>query len=318
MPHFRRSVIQGWTRLVIARLLATLVVFSITAASIGAQAPTLEIDPPEPAPGALVRLTLTAGALSDSVTSVSGSMAGEPLHFVAAGEGIWRALGPVPVDGKDSVWARAVVRRASGALEAIRSTLPIPPLPAPSITSSPQLAVPERFTRPLDAATQARIARENALARSVGRRAHESPPRWTGAFLKPRTSRVTSEFGTGRAFNGALASRHLGVDFAGAVGAPIKAANRGVVALVDTFFLAGRVIYIDHGGGIVTGYFHLSQALVSKGDTVARGQSIGRVGSTGRVTGPHLHWTARYGTQTVDPLDLIGLETGWYGGRGVP
>jgi murein DD-endopeptidase MepM/ murein hydrolase activator NlpD len=102
------------------------------------------------------------------------------------------------------------------------------------------------------------------------------------------------------------------VDFAGAVGAPIKAANRGVVALVDTFFLAGRVIYIDHGAGLVTGYFHLSEALVSKGDTVARGQTIGRVGSTGRVTGPHLHWTARYGTRTVDPLDLIEIETSWY------
>ena len=146
----------------------------------------------------------------------------------------------------------------------------------------------------------------------MGARAHESPARWTRAFLKPRTSRVTSEFGTGRAFNGAVASRHLGVDFAGPVGSPIKAANRGVVALVDTFFLAGRVIYIDHGAGVVTGYFHLSEPLVSVGDTVSRGQVIGRVGSTGRVTGPHLHWTARYGTLTMDPLDLVALESGWY------
>jgi murein DD-endopeptidase MepM/ murein hydrolase activator NlpD len=107
------------------------------------------------------------------------------------------------------------------------------------------------------------------------------------------------------------------VDFAGAVGAPIKAANRGVVALVDTFFLAGRVIYIDHGAGVVTGYFHLSEPLVSVGDTVTRGEIIGRVGSTGRVTGPHLHWTARYGTQTVDPLDLVELESGWYGRKEV-
>ncbi|MDQ3674450.1 MAG: M23 family metallopeptidase, partial [Gemmatimonadota bacterium] len=264
-------------------LAAVFVSLSGTAASIQGQAPKLEIEPSQPAPGALVRLTLHAGAQSDSVTNVSGSMAGERLHFVMAGEGVWRALGAVPVDGEDSVWARAVIRRASGALEAVRTTRAIPPLPAPSVTTSPQLAVPERFTRPLDAATQARIARESALARSVGRRAHESPPRWTSAFLKPRTSRVTSEFGTGRAFNGAVASRHLGVDFAGAVGAPIKAANRGVVALVDTFFLAGRVIYIDHGSGLVTGYFHLSEALVSKGDTVARGQTIGRVGATGRV-----------------------------------
>lgn len=309
----RNKRIHGWGRFPAVRALAAVLVsLCVSAPSVRAQAPRLEIEPSDPAPGALVRVTLTLLPLPDSVTSVSGSMAGEPLHFVAAGEGRWRALGPVPVDGEDSVWARALVRRASGSLEAVRSTLPIPPLPPPSVTSSPQLAVPERFTRPLDAATRARIARENARARSVGRRAHDSPPRWTGAFLKPRTSRVTSEFGTGRAFNGAIASRHLGVDFAGAVGAPIKAANRGVVALVDTFFLAGRVIYVDHGAGIVTGYFHLSEALVSKGETVARGQTIGRVGSTGRVTGPHLHWTARYGTMTVDPLDLVALDTAWY------
>ena len=280
--------------------------------TVGAQAPKLQVEPSQPAPGALVRLTLTIDSVADSVASVRGTMAGEPLHFVAAGRGVWRALGAVPVDGEDSLWARVVIRRASGALEATRTGLALEALPAPSVTTSPQLAVPERFTRPLDAATQARVARENARARAVGSRAHESPPRWTSAFQKPRTSRVTSQFGTGRAFNGAVASRHLGVDFAGAVGAPIKAANRGVVALVDTFFLAGRVVYIDHGGGLVTGYFHMSEPLVSKGDTVSRGQTIGRVGATGRVTGPHLHWTARYGTLTVDPLDLVALDPDWY------
>lgn len=290
-----------------------IVAFSaITAADARAQAPKLEVQPAKPAPGALVRLTLTIDSLADSVTGVRGTMAGEPLHFVAAGKGVWRALGAVPVDEGDSLYARVVIRRGSGTLEATRIALAVQPLPPPSVTTSPQLAVSERFTRPLDAATQARIARENALARAVGARAHQSAPRWTGDFLKPRTSRVTSEFGTGRAFNGAVASRHLGVDFAGAVGAPIKAANRGVVALVDTFFLAGRVVYIDHGGGLVTGYFHMSEPLVKKGDTVERGQIIGRVGSTGRVTGPHLHWTARYGTLTVDPLDLVALDTDWY------
>ncbi len=94
----------------------------------------------------------------------------------------------------------------------------------------------------------------------------------------------------------------------------MRAANRGVVALVDRFFLAGNVVYIDHGGGVVTGYFHLTKALVSPGDTVARGQRIGLVGATGRVTGPHLHWSARYGGLTVNPLDLLALG-GWYRGR---
>jgi murein DD-endopeptidase MepM/ murein hydrolase activator NlpD len=128
---------------------------------------------------------------------------------------------------------------------------------------------------------------------------------WTVPFIKPRSSRITARFGSGRTFNRTLASTHLGVDFAGTVGAPVRAANRGVVALVARFFLAGNVVYIDHGDGVVTGYFHMSKVLVAQGDTVARGQEIGLVGATGRVTGPHLHWSARYGALTVNPLDLL-------------
>ena len=239
-------------------------------------------------------------------------MAGEELHFIRSGDRVWRALGAVPIDEADSVAAQVFVQRESGAVDTVGAVVAIPSLPPPSVATSPRLAVSERFTRPLNAATLARIARETERARAVGRAAHESPALWTAAFLQPRASRVTSRFGTGRAFNGAVASRHLGVDFSGAVGAPIKAANRGVVALVDTFFLAGRVIYIDHGAGVVTGYFHLSEALVSVGDTVARGQVIARVGATGRVTAAHLHWSARYGAMPIDPLDLVALETGWY------
>ena len=136
---------------------------------------------------------------------------------------------------------------------------------------------------------------------------------WKSSFLRPRTSVVTSAFGSGRLFNGALTARHLGVDFRGALGEPVRASNRGVVALVGDFFLAGNVVYIDHGGGVVTAYFHLSKTLVSEGDTVARGQEIGLVGNTGRVTGPHLHWAARYGEITVNPLDLVKLGSAYTG-----
>jgi len=178
------------------------------------------------------------------------------------------------------------------------------------------LNVDSSFTKPLDAATLARIDRENARAREVGRAAHERAPMWTASFLKPRTSVVTSEFGSGRLFNGRLTTRHLGVDFRGAVGEPVRAANRGVVALVDNFFLAGNVVYIDHGGGVVTSYFHLSKTLVTVGETVKRGQVIGLVGNTGRVTGPHLHWAARYGANTVNPLDLLSVSSDWYSASG--
>ncbi len=97
----------------------------------------------------------------------------------------------------------------------------------------------------------------------------------------------------------------MGTDFAGAVGAPVRAVNRGVVRLVEAFYYGGNVVYIDHGEGITTAYLHLSQQRVAVGDTVARGQVIGAVGATGRVTGPHLHLIARYGSLNLDPLTLL-------------
>ncbi|HTK49856.1 MAG TPA: M23 family metallopeptidase [Gemmatimonadaceae bacterium] len=287
----------------LARFALCSVLALLCAAELSAQRPRLSIAPARPMAGAIVTLTLSgAGDARDSVVAIDGTMAGEPLHFVRA-RGAYHAIGAVPVDSAGEIFARAIVARASGRADTLAASVTAPPLPPPA----EQLDVAPRFGRPLDAATAARVARENTLAREAGRRAHESPPRWTAPFLRPRTSAISSRFGAGRTFNGQVSSRHLGVDFRGAVGAPVHAANRGVVVLVDTFFLGGRVVYLDHGGGITTGYLHLSRVLVSPGDTVARGETIGLVGATGRVTGPHLHWTARYGAITVNPLDLLGL-----------
>ncbi len=288
----------------------TLALCTIVSSSLSAQTPRLAAAPARPDPGAIVRLTLSvAASRADSIVSVRGEMADEPLHFMRATTGTWHAIGGVPVEAEGALLANAIVQRASGKTETVRVRFVLPKLPPP--VAQP-LAVDSTFTKPLDSATIARINRENARAREIGRLAHEKPPMWTASFLKPRTSVITSEFGSGRLFNGQVTARHLGVDFRGAVGDPVRAANRGVVKLVDSFFLAGNVIYIDHGGGVVTAYFHLSKQLVAVGDTVKRGQLIGRVGNTGRVTGPHLHWAARYGAITVNPLDLISLGSRWY------
>jgi hypothetical protein len=295
-------------------LLASLAALLPAPNALIAQEARLRAEPAQPAPGAFVRLVLDPDPRtgSDSVVSIRGALAGERLHFIPAGAGEWRAIGAVPVDASDSVVALVRLELASGRVDTVRGSIPVPALRP---RGTPQrLAVDSRFTRPLDAATQARIARETERAMEVSRRSHDSHPLWTEPFLRPRpaAARITSAFGTGRVFNGQMTSRHLGVDFSGSVGATVRAANRGVVALVDTFFLGGIVAYIDHGGGIVTGYLHLSRTLVAAGDTVERGQEIGRVGATGRVTGPHLHWTARYGVITANPLDLTTIEEGWY------
>lgn len=267
--------------------------------------------PAEAEPGALVRITVSEAA-ADRVVIVRGAMSGEPLRFLASDSGRYRAIAAVPVDASDSVRALVITERESGRIDSTYTVIRVPHIEPPK---EAPLAVSTTFTRPLDAKTQARIARENRLARDVGKRSHERPPMWTREFKVPRAAPVTSPFGTGRMFNGVVASRHLGVDYKGGVGAPVYAANRGIVALVDTFFLAGRVIYLDHGGGVVTGYFHLTKPLVAKGDRVERGQQIGTVGATGRVTGPHLHWSARYGALTFNPLYLIDLPVEAYSGR---
>lgn len=262
--------------------------------------------PATPMPGAVVRLALSVGPLADSIVAVGGTMAGEPLHFAPiGGSGRFGAIGAVPVDSVSATTAVATVERASGRIDTVRATVEPPPLPPPS----EQLSVAPRFGQPMDSALEARVAAEAAKAREVGRKSHESPPLWRQPFAHPRPSAITSRFGTGRTFNGRVTSRHLGVDFRGPTGSPVLASNRGVVALLDTFYLGGRIAYLDHGGGIVTAYMHLNRFLVELGDTVQRGQRIGLVGATGRVTGPHLHWAARYGAISVNPLDLVALGT---------
>ncbi len=281
--------------------------FLLGSLSIGTrvESQTVRISPATPLPGAIVRVVISGlDQAADPVTSLRGTMAGEPLHFSRLERGERRAIGAVPVDETGPASAIVVAVRASGSIDTLRASVTPPPLPPPT----EQLAVAPRFGRKRDAATERRVAAEYQLALEVGRRSHASPRWWSEPFLRPRGSAVSSGFGTGRTFNGQVSSRHLGVDFRGATGSPVVAANRGVVALVDTFYLGGRVIYIDHGEGVVTGYLHLSRAMVAVGDTVARGQQIGLVGATGRVTGPHLHWNARYGSLTVNPLDLVVLE----------
>lgn len=256
-------------------------------------------------PGSLVELELElpAGARHPAV-EIAGTAAGEPLHFEPAAPGRWRALVGIPIDAPDTLAVPLVVRGATDAFDSVvvhaavsRAAYPLE-----------RLTVPPRFgTRP-DSALQTRIDSEYARAVSVSRQAHATPRLWRAPFTRPRPSRVTSTYGRGREFNGVVQSRHMGVDFAGATGAPVHASNRGVVALVGDTFLGGNVVYIDHGAGVVTGYLHLSRVDVAEGDTVRRGQVIGRVGSTGRATGPHLHWVARYGQVTVNPLDLLRLR----------
>ena len=259
--------------------------------------------PAVPARGSVAWLEVEADpARNDQprLIGVEGEAAGEPLHFERGQDGFVALLG-LPLEGGDTL---AVSLRLSRQGRVDSSTVHVL-VRQPSYPSE-RLRVPPRMVT-YDSATRARVESELARARAVSLRSHQTPKLWASPVAQPRDSRITSAYGGAREFNGQVTSRHMGTDFAGAVGAPVKAAARGVVALVADFYLAGRAVYLDHGAGLVTGYFHLSQASVAEGDTVAAGQLIGSVGRTGRVTGPHLHWIMRYGVISVDPMTLVEL-----------
>ncbi len=133
---------------------------------------------------------------------------------------------------------------------------------------------------------------------------------WSLPMYRPLTGGVSSVFGVKRVFNGEPRSVHKGLDLRGAEGTPIKAAAGGTVLLSDDLYFSGNVVYIDHGQGVVTMYAHLSKSLVKPGQYVARGETLGLVGATGRVTGPHLHLTLLVQGVPVDPFPLLEATQG--------
>ena len=142
---------------------------------------------------------------------------------------------------------------------------------------------------------------EKALARPLAEQL------WQLTFIRPVPGEVATPFGVRRVLNGQPRSSHSGVDLRGHKGEPVASAGDGIVILTGEHFFAGKSVYIDHGMGIVTMYFHLSGIEVKQGDRVHGGQTIGLLGSTGRSTGPHLHWGLRVHNQPADPFSLLAL-----------
>jgi murein DD-endopeptidase MepM/ murein hydrolase activator NlpD len=157
----------------------------------------------------------------------------------------------------------------------------------------------------LSAEDLARVRRENAeivrLWGRTGRRRFTLP-------LDPPLDPLPGggRFGSRRVINGQPRSPHSGADYSADAGEPVLAAGDGLVALVGDHFFAGRSVFLDHGDGLITMYFHLSRIDVEEGDEVHRGQPIGAVGSSGRATGPHLHFGVRWHRARIDPALLLG------------
>lgn len=264
-------------------------------------------EPEVPAQGTLIYLIVNPNLAGDE-HSVTGQMAGQQLHFERDPTGEFRAVAPIPVNAMETIpLTFAVIHRADTSHRMVR--VPV----AEREFRSSRLSVDPRFSTPPDSALQARIRRESRQSVAVSLRSHDTPRMWEGEWIPPRQDRITSEFGVRRVFNGELRSRHYGVDFDGETGDPIVASNRGVVALVGDFYYSGNVVYLDHGKGLITIYMHMSAVDVTEGQIVERGQQLGKVGATGRVTGPHVHWIARYSRISVDGMSLFDLPIAQWG-----
>ncbi|MGC8578731.1 MAG: M23 family metallopeptidase [bacterium] len=132
-------------------------------------------------------------------------------------------------------------------------------------------------------------------------------PMWNGDFILPVNGIITTPFGVKRFLNGEPRAPHTGIDIAAKSGTPVVATNNGIVCFIGSLFFGGNSIIIDHGQGIYSMYFHLEKYAVNKGDYVKKGQVIGYVGATGRVTGPSLHFGVRVVDNKIDPELLFSL-----------
>jgi len=169
-----------------------------------------------------------------------------------------------------------------------------------------RLTLPKEMVE-LDSDTLKRVREESKTVKELFI-SSDINPLWMGRWIRPVPGMIVGPFGRRSIINGMERSPHSGVDLKAAEGDPIKATNRGIVALVENLFFSGLSVVIDHGGGIQSMYFHLSKDLVKVGQLVEKGAIIGLAGSSGRVTGPHLHFGIRLNNERIDPIKLIEIS----------
>lgn len=241
--------------------------------------------------------------LEHDATKVSGKFLGKDLLFFRSDKPrVWYSLAGVDVEttsGTYEVAIRALLRNGRVA----RSVKNVE-IGAANFKSG-DVNVPENFVNP-DEAGKRKIAADQALKERAF--AHLIPtPQWSGDFIKPVDAPETDSFGMTRVLNEELTSEHRGTDFPIKEGSPVSASNSGTVVLARELFYEGNCVIIDHGQHFFTIYMHLSKMLVRAGQRVRKGQRLGLSGSTGRVTGPHLHMGVRWESAYVDPTKLLKL-----------
>jgi murein DD-endopeptidase MepM/ murein hydrolase activator NlpD len=234
------------------------------------------------------------------VDAVEGYAFGKPVRFWRDGDPTkWSGLVGAGLETKPGSYPITISGVAAGVTASATVSLQV----VHKKFQTRQLTVNPQFVNPPQGEAQ-RIASEQKLMADL--LAQVRPERlWRGRFEMPVPGSATSSFGRLSVLNGEPRGRHQGADFRAATGTPVLAPNAGRVVLAADLYFSGNTVIIDHGLGMFSLLAHLSRIAVAQGAAVSRAELLGESGSTGRVTGPHLHWALRLGEASVDPLALM-------------
>lgn len=238
-------------------------------------------------PGGVARIPLDDAARPPRLT-----LDGQRVLVMREG-GKWLAVVGVPLSAKPGSSVRVEGDRRKLEIKVVRKKY-----------LSQSLSVPKEQAE-LDPEQLAKYEQERKHLQQVLRTFSESPPA-SLAMREPVSGRRSGSFGLRRVINGMARSPHSGMDIAAPEGTPVAAPREGRVIDVGEYLFLGRILVLDHGQGLLSLYAHLSDVNVAPGEAVAAGAIIGKVGMTGRVTGPHLHFSVYLNTAAVDPALFLG------------
>ncbi len=283
-----------------ARCFAALAIFLTIFTPATAQTSEVQVSHRERSlqPGEIVLLTVQGRM---SLREVSGSAFGRTVSFHReASDDSWVGLAGIDLDtlpGSKTVSIEAVDssgRRLQKQLALVVKKKAFP---------TRRLTVDAKYVTP-PAAVMKRIRRESLEVSGIFK-TNTAKTLWDGWFARPVPGILISSFGKRSILNGKPRSPHGGVDLRAAEGTPIKAPNGGRVVLAKNLYFSGNTVILDHGQGLYSYFGHLSRFAVKEGDSVSREQVVGYAGATGRVSGPHLHWSVRLHGARVDPMSLL-------------
>jgi len=240
---------------------------------------------------------------AEPLSSMQVKAFGKTFLFYPTEEGrVWQGLVGIDLETAPYDYSLSLTG-ATVAGSPVEATYPLPVLDKEFPTR--RLTVQEKFVNPPQEELE-RIRRESKRTREIF--AALNPEKiWHSSFQSPVPGAPTSGFGKRSILNGQPRSPHTGTDFDADEGTPVKSPNTGKVILVSPLYYSGNTVILDHGQGLYSYFAHLSRFAVAEGDLVSPGEVIGQVGATGRVTGPHLHWTVRLNGSRIDPLSLIAV-----------